>query len=84
MLSVKVEPGQNLDKSLAASSAALKALLRRADEAGFLRIVALPSSESLVAALTLFSYLSRRGIKASISVSVRPPSRVDERHLRQR
>lgn len=77
MLSIRVEPGQNLDKGLLASSSALKAFIRRAQEAGSSKIVAYPSSESLSAALLLFSYLTRRGLPASLSVSARPPGVID-------
>ncbi len=78
MLNVRVEPGQNLEKGLSASVSAMKSFLKRAEELGFSRISAYPSSESLAAALLLFSYLTRRGYTAALSISVRPPALVDE------
>ena len=77
MLNIRVEPGQNLDKGISASSSALKALIGRAQEVGSSRIVAYPSSESLSAAILLFSYMSRRGLPAYLSVATRPPSVID-------
>jgi len=78
LLSVRLEPGQNLDRSLAAASSALKSFTRRAEEAGFSRVMSYPSPEALVAATLVFSYLNRLGLTASVSISPRPPVRVDD------
>jgi hypothetical protein len=78
LLSVRLEPGQNLDRSLAAASSALKSFTKRAEEAGFSRVVSYPSPEALVAATLVFSYLNRLGLTASVSISPRPPVRVDD------
>ena len=78
MLAIRVEPGQNLDKSLASASSSLKALIKTASDEGILRIVAAPSSESIMSLLMVFSILSRRGVNVVASVSPKPPSTIYE------
>ncbi|ADL19506.1 hypothetical protein ASAC_1101 [Acidilobus saccharovorans 345-15] len=78
MLAIKIEPGQNLDKSLASAGSALKNLIKAASEEGFLRIVSATSSESIVALLIAFSVLNKKSFTVSASVSPKPPTAIYE------
>lgn len=77
-MAIKIEPGQNLDKSLASAGSALKNLMKAASEEGFLRIVSATNSESIVAMLVAFSVINKKSFMVSASVSPKPPTAIYE------
>ncbi len=78
MLSIKLDPGQQLDKYLASAAAALRGVLKASEDEGVLRIASYPSPEALPAAAIMFSLMSRRSFDVIATVSPTPPQYIVE------
>jgi hypothetical protein len=77
VLSLKLEPGERLQRQLEAAGKALAGLVEESINKGHLRIRAYPHPGAVLAASLAFSHMQRIGVNASLGFSVRPPSKIE-------
>ncbi len=78
MLKITLTPGANLDKALESASRSFYSVLEEAGKAGFLRIYSYPGLDPLAASSIVFLKALDLGVDVSLSISLSPPSTVDE------
>lgn len=77
MLKLVLEPGEGLDKNLAAAAKQLERLVEEGVREGYVRVRVYPRAELLVASAPLLSTLYSLGVKPLFKASLKPPTVID-------